>query len=461
MRVAHVVRVPIAVDRDSNQPLCRQIVDQLKSAIEAGTLSAGSELPSSRALAQMLQVSRTVTVTAYTELFALDYLRAEPGAGTFVADAVRKPNGHSKPESIRRRHTIDFSPGRPNTEAFPVAAWRSAWQRASYAPPSGTHAPPLGLSFLREQVAAHLTRTRGLGCQPDQIVITNGLFHGMDLLAQLMADSGKPAVIEDPTHPLVHSILNARGITTFPVPVDHHGARIDRLPDGAGLAVVTPSHQFPLAGSMPLARRHALLAWAARNNTVLVELDMANDLHGHDAFLPCLWSLRSNDSVVHLGTFEHLFSPDLPLGYLVLPGRLVQAAEAQIALTKAHPSTLAQRAAQELFTSGEVARYTNRLHRSYQQKRRIVEEALHPASAMRLSGLAGSHVAVHLECDVSAESISGELARRSIIAPAAAKYFHTGTCDSNALILGFGHLTNSDLKRGLAAIKDSVCSRPC
>jgi GntR family transcriptional regulator/MocR family aminotransferase len=297
-----------------------------------------------------------------------------------------------------------------------------------------------------------------LACDAGNIVINPGLAHGLDLLAKLAARPGGVAVVEDPTHPVVPATFAARGLITSSLAVDQDGARTDCLPDHAALAVVTPSHQFPLAGTMSLARRHALLEWAIRNNTLVVELDIAAELHSHEAFMPCLSSLRPDAPVAHLGTFEHLLSEDLPLGYLVVPEQLVGPVEAHVALTRAHPSALVQRAALELFTSGELARYMNRMHRTYQGKRAIVQDHLHAVQAIRLTGLAGNHVAVHLQDETSAEAISAELAQHGVVAPTATGFFHTRRCNSNALILGFGHLSDEELVRGLTLIRRTLAT---
>ncbi|WP_165547096.1 PLP-dependent aminotransferase family protein [Kribbella sindirgiensis] len=457
MRVSSVVRLPVAVDRHSPHSLSRQIVDQIVLAIESGALGAGSELPSSRALAQTLGISRSVALAAYSELFARDYLRSLPGSGTFVSDVVGAKVPAADAATSSQRCSVDFSPGMPNLERYPRSAWRSAWQAASYVPPTATHAPRMGLPQLREQVAAHLNRTRGIGCVPGQVMITDGLAQGLEVLAELAGPEAS-AVIEDPAHPLLAYLLERRRLATVPVPVGPAGIDLELLPASASLAVVTPSQQFPLGRQMPLHRRHELLRWAERSEVLLVELDIADELHSREGFVPCLASLDMSGIVAYLGTFEHALSRDLPLGYLVLPEAFGKSAET-LPMATTGPTPLAQRAALELFSRGDVARYVNRLYRSYQEKRAVVRRQLEMLPVESVTGLFGNHVAVQLSPGRSAEGVSERLVNAGVLIPPASAYRRRYAPDhvddrtvDSTLIVGFGHLTSAEIEQGLRAL---------
>jgi GntR family transcriptional regulator/MocR family aminotransferase len=443
------------LDRGRSLPLCHQIVEQVTSAADRGVLAEGDELPSSRILAQVLDVSRGVTLSAYAELSALGYLRSEPGSATFVAP--RPHSGEYPAQAVGRQpvrpEVIDFAPGRPCLEQFPLAAWRSAWQRVTYHLPVSSAGNLFGEPQLRARLARYMTRTRGLPCRPCQVFVTSGAAHGVELLARLIVRPGVPAVVEDPANPLVVAALRRFGPVAA-LTVDGDGACVETLPAGASLVAVSPSHQFPLGGRLPLTRRRALLDWAAANDALVVELDAADELHDLQGYLPSLGVLGFGDAapVAYVGSLDQVFAPELGLGYLIVPEKLIGPLGALYATAPARPPALAQQVMGQLFDSGEVERYVDRQCHALRRKRLILKDSLGETRHGRLGGTGGTHAVLDLS-HVSAAAVSADLMRRDVSIPVASSYYQFLPADRNALILGFCHLSDNDLQQGLTELK--------
>jgi GntR family transcriptional regulator/MocR family aminotransferase len=459
VRYPRALRLPVVLDRERSLPLSRQIVEQITAAVERGVLAEGDELPSSRTVAQVLYVSRGVALSAYAELSALGYLRSEPGSATFVAP--RPPAGESPTQTAGRRpvrpEVIDFAPGRPNLEQFPLVAWRSAWQRVTYRLPVSSAPNPFGESQLQAHLARYATRTRGLPCRPCQVFVTGGAAHGLELLARLFVRPDVPAVVEDPANPLVAATLRRFGPVAA-LTVDCDGACVDTLPARASLVVVSPSHQFPLGGRLPLTRRRALLDWATANGALVVELDAADELHDPQGYLPSLGLLGLGEAapVAHLGSLDQVFTPELGLGYLIVPEKLIRPLAVLYATEPTRPPVLAQRVMEQLFDSGEVEHYVDRLCHVLQRKRLILQDRLGKTPHGCLRGTDGTHAVLDLSDGLSAGAVSADLMRRGVSIPVAASYYQFLPADRNALILGFSHLSDDDLQHGVTELEGAL-----
>ncbi|MEZ0333395.1 MAG: PLP-dependent aminotransferase family protein, partial [Gemmatimonadales bacterium] len=290
------VLIPLSPSRE---PLFRQVYLGLRQTILGGGFKAGDRLPSTRALAQQLGVSRTVVVLAYDQLLAEEFIVGRVGSGTYVASGLHAgpARGARKAAQVRlsRFGTVaaatgstvdfpgpragplryDFAYGRSDVECFPFQQWRRILHRRAretrireldYGPAAGSEA-------LRGAISAHLRRSRAVVCEPSQVIVANGSQQALDLITRVLIDPGDSVVIEEPGYQGTREVLRAAGARLHPIRVDRDGLDPAMLPDGARMAFVTPSHQFPTGAILPLARRQALLQWAHRRNAVIVEDD--------------------------------------------------------------------------------------------------------------------------------------------------------------------------------------------
>ncbi len=399
-------------------PVSARIGAGLKAQIAQGVYPPGSALPSTRALAAELGVSRTTVTAAYDQLVAEGYLETRPGARTRVAAGIlpgpspdaAAPTPPQRLSAFGRRlvaepappavpaPAIDFRYGDLSGDDFPVLAWRRALNAALLRRPARLgYGDPRGLPALRAALQAYLWRARGVSCGPDQIVVVNGSQQGIDLCARLLVDPGDRVVMEDPGYGTARRAFAAAGAALLPVPVDAEGLQTGRLAGigPARLAYVTPSHQFPLGGVLPAARRQALLAWAEACGAAIVEDDYDGEYRFDARPVEALVSLDRSGRVIHVGTVSKTLSPQLRLGYLVVPPGLSEAfAEAKRLADRQSPG-LEQAALAEFLAEGGYERHLRQVRRRNAGRRAALLAALAESfgGAVRVEGAAaGLHL---------------------------------------------------------------------
>lgn len=338
-----------------------QIVDDLRSRITSGTLTAGDQLPSTRVLARQRGISRGSVVTAYEQLTGEGYLVATHG-GTRVKPRLPRPPqpprraSQRSPQSPRRR---DLRPGVPETGELTSTQWRGAWRAAAAEP---TPHPHPGSYRLRRLLAEHLRVTRSILVSPDQLVVTLGARDGLRLV--LMATQGVVAV-EDPGYPTLHRVPRNLGREIVPIPVDQEGISVRHLEEvSPEVVLVMPNHQYPAGSQMSAARRWELLEWSRSSGSILVEDDYDSELRQTH---PALASLDTQGSVALLGSFAKTLTPALGLGYLVVPERLRD----EVEKNGLPVSGIVQDAMANFLEGDGLLRHTSRMRRQYRRRREI------------------------------------------------------------------------------------------
>ncbi|WP_181780487.1 aminotransferase-like domain-containing protein, partial [Pseudonocardia pini] len=318
--------VPALPPLDRTRPLAVQLADGLRAAASGGALRAGDRLPSTRELAAILQVSRTVTAAAYDQLLAEGWVEGRVGAGTFVRGIPPHPDVRRTPAAPESRGSrtgqgvaedslwVDLRPGVPCTEVIDRAAWRRAWRAAADAEPDLLPRYE-GLPEYCGVVAEHLLRHRGL--VTSEVLATGGSTGALAEVARLLPRGGRIAV-EQPGYQRAVGAFAAAGLEIVPVAVDEQGLCVDAVPSGVDAVYCTPAHQFPLGARLPAERRIALVERARREGFLVVEDDYDGELRYDVAPLPLLAALGP-DVVVHLGTVSKILTPTLGTGWLVAP----------------------------------------------------------------------------------------------------------------------------------------------
>lgn len=439
---AHAARgaareIPVELDRDLELPLPVQLAAALRDAIDAGTLRPAESVPATRSFARRLGVARGVVVAAYEQLIAEGYLVAMHGRGTAVnpelggieagraGGVAAKDRAAIRPAVQRAAHSEatqhretekrslphraaegteqpgargPLAPGEPIPSAIDSPAWRQAWREAA----SRAHlvAPPLGAERLREEIADHLRRMRATARSAADVVVTAGTREGLGLLLTALGTTsgrGLTVGVEDPGLPSLRGVAARHGARIVGLPTDSEGIDTSRLPDGVlDLVIVTPSHQYPLGGSLPLVRRRELIAWARRGGVVIVEDDFDSELRFTGSPLPTLAALDdpTNGQVVLLGTFSRTVAPALSAGYLLAPEN-IRSIVAPVRQDLGGPvSSVVQFALAHYLQSGELRRHTARLLRRYAERRDLVSERLAGAPGVRVRPMDGGLHAV-------------------------------------------------------------------
>jgi GntR family transcriptional regulator/MocR family aminotransferase len=460
-RATPIKRTTISLDQNAATPLYRQLYERLRAEILEQQLEAGARLPSTRALASELGVSRNTTALAYEMLLMEGYIESKVGHGTRVAqmrsESLREqtPGGKAStlpqtpptaPRLLSRRGQLllntphagemyvnlaekeasIFRAGQPDMAAFPYEVW--ARLMARHARHSLRTAPhyqhTTGYAPLREAIARHIGITRGVYCSPEQIILTAGSQGALDLTARVLLDPGDAAWVEHPGYPGARGALLAAGAELIPVPVDREGLDIAaglKLRPDARLAAVTPSHQFPTGVTMSLSRRLALLAWAREAEAWILEDDYDSEFRFSGRPLEALQGLDKARRVIYIGTFSKVLFPALRLGYLVAPVELIEGLSAARHFIDVHPPLLEQMALADFIAEGHFTRHLRRMRTLYLERRNALIDALKEELGDVLDITvpeAGIHLLAWLPPGLSSREVAAQAARHSLdIAP--------------------------------------------
>jgi GntR family transcriptional regulator/MocR family aminotransferase len=450
------IDLPLAIDRRNGGDLRQQLVAELRGAVLDRRLVPGQRLPSSRALAAQLRLARATVTAAFAELEGEGWVEARQGAGTWVSSSLDGlvPEQHARRGRPGRPSAsaplVDLVPGRPDTSSLQDAAWRRAWREAVSAPTA--HDPPLaGLAALRRALADHVRRTRGVLCDADDVVVTAGTADALRLLADAVGIAGRVAAVEDPGYPAARAILRRSGATLAAVPVDHHGLVVEALPSAAALLHVTPSHQYPLGGLLPVGRRAALLRWATSTRALVVEDDYDGEFRFGVNPLPALAALDGTGSVAYVGTLSKVASPTLRLGYVVACPAVVDACLSVRDDTGTPVAGVLQGAVARYVGDGGLRRHVARQRRLYAERRtRLLRRLSDVPGVLEVQGTdAGLHAVVALA--VPAGPVVAALLARGVRVADLDDYRITP--GASGIVLGFGHVPPAVLEQGLDALR--------
>ncbi|MET3896327.1 GntR family transcriptional regulator/MocR family aminotransferase [Devosia sp. UYZn731] len=377
--------VPLSpLDPNAAEPFYRQIYDRVRAAIASGVLKPGDRIPSARALTKELGLARGTIETAYGLLAAEGYIQARGQAGTVVTPDLKPgtaiaaplppPKSLAAQTSFRPDSVLPFQMGLPALDAFPRKIWARLGARAVRAmqPADMVHPPIYGIPALRAQIAAYLHLSRGITCSPAQVFVTSGYRHTIGLVAHALLNEGDSVWLENPGYPPTRDLLALMNIAPVPVPVDGDGmvvVKAIRMAPKARAAVVTPAHQSPLCVSLSLPRRLALLDWATRNESWIIEDDYDGEYRYVSRPLPALKSLDRDGRVLYAGTFSKVLLPSLRLAYLVVPQSQVERFERVSQVSTGGSPALTQAIVTAFITEGHFARHIQRMRKLYAERR--------------------------------------------------------------------------------------------
>lgn len=472
------------LDRDSAEPMYVQLYTALRDAIVSGRIRPGTLLPSTRAIADDLGISRNTAANAFDQLTAEGYLVGRLGSGTYVADALPEDcvlaggDGQRavEPSGVRRiarrcelladRTDAVSAPGEgmafrisvPALDAFPRDTWTRLIARTRNVAPREMldYGEPGGYRPLREAISEYVRVARGVRCTTEQVVVVSGSQQAIAHVARMVLDQGDAAFVEDPGYPGAFNALVSVGARVVAVPIDEEGIRIaDGVArDGsARLAYVSPSHQFPLGVTTSPARRRELVEWAQAAGAWIFEDDYDSEYRYSSRPLPSLQGTDPYGRVVHFGTFSKVLFPALRLGYVVLPEDLVEPfLGAQFAEI---PPTFEQMVLADFIREGHFYRHVRRMRALYARRQAaLVREArqvlgraleLEPADA-------GMYLVGRLREGVSDVEISRAASERGVsVLPLSAFYLEAPP--ANGLLVGYAAVAAREMRAGLKRLR--------
>jgi len=477
------MQLPIQIDRASPTPLQVQLATQLRQLILGGQIRSGAALPGSREMALNLRLSRNTVLLSYDRLTIEGFLETRAAKGTFVSPRLAKgqalPETAQEPladvaqiaalrpvETTRARPVIDFSFGSPGADAFPAQAWRRLilQKLAQAGMLVARHSDPSGLADLRQAIADHLGPARGLAVHADQVIIVSGVQEALNVVCRLSAVGGQSVVVENPGYRRACHVFDSYGAQLRPVVVDGDGLDPSRLPEHPiRLAYVTPSHQFPTGGTLPVARRLQLLAWAKRTGAWIIEDDHDGDFCYDSPPVVSLAGMARSENVIHLGSFSKAIGGGLRVGYMIVPPHLITAAIAAKSIFSGGSSWLDQAVLADFIAGGGYAKHLRRLQRMYRSRLEVLLDALHSQfGAVDISGQQGGmHILWRLPRGwPAAPRIECEARRRGIgvygLASGFAEEYGDKASTDRSLLLGYASISETFIRKGIMKIAQVV-----
>ncbi|NIP46098.1 MAG: aminotransferase class I/II-fold pyridoxal phosphate-dependent enzyme [Gammaproteobacteria bacterium] len=475
---------------ESGTSLQSQLREMMVRAILGGHILPGSAVPSCRQLAKQLGVARNTVVLAYQHLVDEGYLVARERSGYYVnqdilagrvsADAAEPRSGDMfAPEWSERLRTTPshwrqivkpkdwleypypFIYGQCDLALFPVADWRECSRRAlsvgairGWARDSVDSDDP----ELLEQIHTRLLPRRGVWASPDEILITVGAQHALYLLASLLFGDDTAVGIEDPGYVDARTIFRMTAARVIGLPVDESGLAADEKLDACDYVYVTPSHQSPTTVTMPLERRHQLLARSVDSDFVIIEDDYESEFNFMGQPTPALKSLDHSNRVVYVGSLSKTLAPGLRLGYMVGPKELIDEARALRRLMLRHPPANNERAVALFLSLGHHDSLVRRLSHAYKERWQVMGEALarHLPESARMPAFGGTSYWVKGPADLDARVLSERAADRGILIEPGDVFFFSDDPPRNFFRMGFSSIPVDRIEPGIEILAGIV-----
>lgn len=452
------------LDNKSSVPLKNQIYIKMKELILSETFVSGEKMPSSRALAKELSVSRNTILEVYDQLTAEGYLIGIQGSGTVVASGISKP---SIPEQSQMTHStkqsksehkdiIDFRSGVPDLDYFPRKEWAKHYYNTCIDLPSSAlnYTHPAGVSELRQAISKYLNQMRGISCSPDNIMIVSGSTQGLSLISQLLFTDKKEVIVEDPLHHGLLKVITSAGYSITALPVDDKGMNTNLLQpsDQISFIYTTPSHQYPLGSILPIQRRLALIEYALANDCYIIEDDYDSEFRYEGQPVNSLYELNP-EKVIYIGSFSKILAPALRMGFLLLPTRLISAYQKLKLYSDLHTEVISQYVLSEFMKSGGFDKHIWKMKKIYSRKREhlLKELYVHFPDEFELKGqAAGLHVIIHFYNIIFTEELIRRIHSSLVKIYPVEKYaLQNFGNHQNEILLGYAHLSKEDITKGI------------
>lgn len=461
---------------ENGKHLYEQIYEYIADEIREGKLLAGEKLPSTRSLADYLQVARSTVELAYDQLASEGYIESVPYRGYYICRveelyrigtsggglrSEKKGAGQEdgqpgqKDSRTARYFDIDFSPNAIDMNLFPFGTWRKITRDILSGDRKELFAlgEPRGDLELRKTVCRYLHASRGVNASPEQIIVGAGNDYLL-LLLQYILGRGITAAFENPSYRRAFRIFSSFAARMVTVPSDENGIRVDGLlASGANVAYVMPSRQFPTGTVMPIGRRTELLRWASSaEDRYLVEDDYDSEFRYRGKPIPSLQSADTAGRVIYIGTFSKSVAPAIRISFMVLPERLMEAYEKNCSFFSSTVSRIDQTILNEFILSGAFERHLNRMRKAYREKHDLLLDCLQPLlNRYRLSGeYAGLHVLLTSRVPAGEEELLERAAACGVriygLKEAALAPFET---DCATVLLGYGGLDQERIREGI------------
>ncbi|WP_143745412.1 MocR-like pyridoxine biosynthesis transcription factor PdxR [Marinococcus halophilus] len=456
--------IPIS-RHDKVSPIYKQIYQWFQQEILSGRLSANTQLPSKRSLAETLSVSQNSVLSAYMQLHAEGYIYTAERKGYFVErleplslGAPSLPAANEPAPPSAQDYTYSFSHMSVDAFRFPFKQWRKAEQAAADASLDSwcDIDPPAGAERLRTAISYSVRQMRGVECRPEQIIIGASTQALLQLLVHLLGPDRSYA-LEDPGYQRIRLLLEKSGQRTELLPVDRHGLQTKALQNTASdTVIVTPSHQMPLGSIMPVSRRIQLLNWCyEKADRYIIEDDYDSEFRYEGDMIPALQSLDKQDRVVYMGTYSKSLLPGLRISYMVLPPALAAAFQEEGTHLIQTASSLHQQTLARFIETGEYRKHVRRMSRHYGEIRELLIHEIHQVFGSHASiqgEKSGLHFLLHVQTKDSLASILGRAAAGKLELYGIDRFMKYPEQAPATLVIGFARLEKASLPEAVRAL---------
>lgn len=462
----------IVLNEKIEGPLYLQIYRQVKEEIVCGEITEGTRLPSVRALADTLGVSRNTVTSAYQQLCSEGYIQNKARSGFYArtldsrffnfADQKFEKPPQSGPEPGQTRsdpsgNRYDFQYGRLHPNDFPFTLWRKLSSQILSAPdPGGMVAYPdrRGDPGLRTEIMRYLYESRGVRCSPDQIVITPGTQISLSLLGRLLKQADSRIAMEDPGYDGARVVFRNNGLDIVPIGLETGGIRLDELEQSRVKAIyVTPSRQFPTGEIMPIQKRIRLLEWAVRHNAVIIEDDYDSELRYTGRPIPAIQGIDENGRVIYLGTFSKSLSPALRMSYMVIPEPMGSQYRETFGRYNNFVPWLEQKILEKFISQGHWTRHLRRIRQANKNRHDVLVRAIRETMGDRvvIHGLnAGLHVLLGFRDKVSEDDLIEKAGRHGVVVyPMSGFRIRTHRDTPEMILLGYSGMDEAGITDGI------------
>ena len=460
----------INIDRSKDVSLIGQVYDGLRMKILNRELEAGEKIPSTRMLSQELKVSRNIILQAYEHLISEGYLESREGSGTYVAKGTsleRIGSGyihdHAVPGNDNKKNAIkkiDFVSGTPDLKMFPRIWWSRCMKEACLDASSDllNYSSPEGIYDLRSSLSKLLLKTKGIRCNPQQVIILSGSIEGF-LLTSRLATNHNMIIIEDPSYYAIRDILETMKINLFPASCDNRGMNVDKLPENVKSDfIIVTSHHFPLGGVLTIQRRIKLIEYSRRNDIYIIENDYDGEFRYTGQPVSSL-HLLDRERVIHIGTFSESMYPGIRLGYMIVPEKKLKEFVVMKETLGLVRSSIEQMAMSYFIKRGYFERHLEKMKRLYRKKRELLISSLTDCFGNEVR-ISGDSTGLYVIAEFSGYKFNDALVKKIedngvLVYPVKDHYFKKGRC-TGKLIMGYGNLDADEIVTGIKKMKDAM-----
>lgn len=463
----------INLSTEDGKRLYEQIYEHICREIREGKLPQGEKLPSTRSLAAFLQVSRSTVELSYEQLLSEGYIESKPYKGYFVCEMEElyhievKENETAEDTVETGKYAIDFSPNKMDMEYFPFNAWRKISKNTLIDDKSEMFAlgSPQGDLELRRTIAKYLHGSRGVDCEPKQIIIGAGNDFLLLLLEKILGRHRKIGM-EKLTYKRAWKIFKSFAYEIKEIAQDGAGIVVPELEkEEASLVYVMPSHQFPTGTLMPIGRRLELLKWAYKEEErYIIEDDYDSEFRYRGKPIPSLQASDKMEKVIYIGTFSKAIAPAIRISYMVLPKKLLKYYKDNFSFYSSTVSRIDQTVLNEFIRDGHFERYLNKMRKVYKAKHDLLlSEGKRLEEKFRISGEnAGLHILLKSKEGIKEAELVERAAKAGVkVYGLSEGYITEQKPETYTVMLGYGGLTEQEIKEGMEKLYKAWINTDC